>query len=74
MRNRPGFSHNAEPMAGLTLLKEKVAAAVGAGADLKEVEEDVIERAPLEPDVRDALWLYAWTLSEQAQRPGEDAR
>ena len=52
-------------MAGLTLLKEKVDEAVGEGADLHEVEERVIEHAPVEPEVRDAAWLYAWGLLER---------
>lgn len=33
---------------------------VAAGATLHEIERDVIERAPLGEDARDALWLYAW--------------
>ncbi len=52
-------------MAGLTMLREKVAEAVGEGADLHEVEERLIDRAPVDPDVRDALWLYAWGLLER---------
>ena len=52
-------------MAGLGLLKEKVAEAVGEGADLHEVEVRVIEGAPVDPDARDALWLYAWGLLER---------
>ncbi len=47
-------------------LHERVAEAVGEGADLQEVEALVIERAPVEPEVRDALWLYAWGLLERA--------
>ena len=52
-------------MAPLTLLKEQVEAAVGEGANLDEVEARVIERAPVEPEMRDALWLYAWGLLER---------
>ena len=52
-------------MAGMTLLKEKVAEAVGEGADLHEVEERLIEPAPVDPEARDALWLYAWGLLER---------
>jgi hypothetical protein len=61
----PQRAHNASGMAGLTLLKERVAEAVGEGADLEEVEARVIEHAPVEPEVRDALWLYAWTLLDR---------
>ncbi len=46
------------------MLKEKVAEAVDEGADLHEVEERVIEPAPVEPELRDAAWLYAWGLLE----------
>ncbi len=52
-------------MAGLTLLREKVDEAVGEGADLHEVEARVIEGAPVDREVRDALWLYAWGLLER---------
>ena len=52
-------------MAAMTMLKEQVDEAVGEGADLHEVELRVIERAPVEPEVRDALWLYAWGLLER---------
>ena len=47
------------------MLKEKVDEAVGEGADLHEVEVRVIESAPVEPEVRDAAWLYAWGLLER---------
>ncbi len=49
----------------LTVLQEQVAEAVDAGADLHEVESRVIEGAPVGPDARDALWLYAWGLIER---------
>ena len=52
-------------MAGLTVLRERVEAAVGEGAGLAEVEEQVIERAPVDREGRDALWLYAWGLLER---------
>ncbi len=47
------------------MLREQVDEAVGRGADLHEVEERVIEHAPVEPEVRDALWLYAWSRLER---------
>ena len=52
-------------MAGITLLREKVAEAVGEGADLHELEDRVIDRAPVDSESRDALWLYAWNLLER---------
>ena len=47
------------------MLKEQVDEALDEGADLHEVEVRVIEHAPVEPEVRDALWLYAWGLLER---------
>ncbi len=57
-------------MAGLTVLREQVEAAVGEGADLTEVEEAVIDRAPVDREGRDALWLYAWGLLERDEDDG----
>jgi hypothetical protein len=51
-------------MAAFTMLREQVAEAVDEGADLHEVEERLIERAPVAAEDRDALWLYAWGLLE----------
>jgi hypothetical protein len=45
--------------------RERVAEAVNEGASLDEVESSLIEPAPLPADLRDALWLYAWGLSER---------
>jgi hypothetical protein len=50
-------------------VRERVAAAVDDGATLDEVEHEVLDDAPVSGDARDALWLYAWNLREQAQRP-----
>ncbi len=52
-------------MANLMTLREQVAEAVGEGADLHEVEERLIEAAPVDAEGRDALWLYAWGLLER---------
>ena len=52
----------------LDAVRERVAEAVDDGATLDEVEEEVLRRAPVSHDARDALWLYAWTLQE-GQRP-----
>ena len=49
--------------------QERVAEAVNEGASLNEVESSLIEPAPLSPDLRDALWLYAWGLSERDEAP-----
>ena len=50
---------------GISALRERVAQAVGDGVPLDEVEESVIEHAPLPAEQRDALWLYAWGLEER---------
>ena len=52
------------------MLREQVAEAVDEGADLHEVEERLIEAAPVDAEGRDALWLYAWGLLERDERPG----
>ena len=57
----------------LDAVREQVAEAVDDGASLDEVETVVLDNSPVTGDARDALWLYAWNLREQAQRP-EDAR
>jgi len=70
LRSSPQLPHNADSMAGLTLLREQVDEAVGEGADLHEVEVRVIDHAPVESEARDALWLYAWGLLERDDTPG----
>ena len=44
--------------------RDRVAEAIDGGTPLREVEAEVIEHAPLTDDSRDALWLYAWGLSQ----------
>jgi hypothetical protein len=50
---------------GIRAWRERVAQAVGDGASLDEVEDELIEPAPLPTELRDALWLYAWGLTER---------
>jgi hypothetical protein len=50
---------------GIRAWRERVAQAVGDGASLDEVEDELIEPAPLPAELRDALWLYAWGLTER---------
>ena len=52
-------------------VRAQVAEAVDDGATLAEVEADVLDNAPVTGEARDAMWLYAWNLREQAQRPDE---
>jgi hypothetical protein len=57
---------------GIRILREQVADAMHDGASLDDVERTVIRAAPLSPELRSALWLYAWELSERdGQRPAE---
>jgi hypothetical protein len=65
LAQRPGSCEQCAPMAGLTMLRDQVDEAVGEGADLHEVEVRVIEHAPVDREIRDALWLYAWGLLER---------
>jgi hypothetical protein len=51
------------------LLRERVAEALRSGASLDEIQDELIERAPVRPDQRDALWLYAWGLNERDREP-----
>lgn len=46
-------------------LREEIARAARAGANLEELEHAFIEGAPLSREQRDALWLYAWSLAER---------
>ena len=50
-------------------LRDRVARAVRAGASVEEVWEELIASAPVPRDVRDALWLYAWSLAEREREP-----
>ena len=50
---------------GIRLLREKVEEAMDGGATLRDVEYDVIRPADLSTELRDALWLYAWGISER---------
>jgi hypothetical protein len=43
----------------------EVEAMLAVGRPLGSVER-MLERAPLDPDERSALWLFAWSLHEHA--------
>ena len=49
-------------------LHRQIAHAVRAGLDLNEIEQDIIESAPIAEDEKSALWLYAQVLSERPLR------
>jgi hypothetical protein len=50
---------------GVIRLKERIAARMSRGASLDEVEEKLIDPAPLRADQKSALWLYAWSMTDQ---------
>jgi hypothetical protein len=51
-------------------MRELVDELVSDGASLRQIEQDIVEPAPLGEDARDALWLYAWgSVERRAQRP-----
>jgi hypothetical protein len=52
-------------MAGIRILRARVAEALGEGASLEEVEDCLIREAPVSAELRSALWLYAWELTER---------
>ena len=54
---------------GIRVLRQQVLQAIDEGASLDDVEQQVILRAPLSPELRSALWLYAWGLSEREAQP-----
>jgi hypothetical protein len=54
---------------GIRILRQQVAQAMDDGASLDDVEQAVIRQAPLSPELRSALWLYAWSLDEREAQP-----
>jgi hypothetical protein len=62
LRDTGWLAHNPEAMSRATILHERVAQAVDDGADLEEVETQVIAPARVSGELRDALWLHAWGL------------
>lgn len=48
---------------------ELLAARLDAGEDLEAIERELIERAPLPAEERDALWLFAWSYRARSRRP-----
>ena len=58
----------------LDAVRTQVAEAVDEGASLEEVEEALLNPAPVSHDQRDALWLYAWSLQQRFQRPARAPR
>ena len=59
------------------MIREEIDHAIDDGATLVEVQDRVLDERPLSPEVRDALWLYAWASLERGSlrpRPQVPAR
>ncbi len=54
------------------VLRQAIDDAITEGATIEEVEELLLDPAPVSEDTRDALWLYAWGSLER-QRAAEAA-
>ena len=54
---------------GIRVLRHQIEAAMDEGASLDDVEREIVTPAPLSPELRSALWLYAWGLSERDGQP-----
>ena len=61
-------------MAGIVEFNDRIAALVGDGASLDQVETEVIETSNLEADQKAALWLYAWSVMELREQGGHHSR
>jgi hypothetical protein len=48
----------------LTTFRLEIDRLLRAGVSLEEIDRRLIATAPVEPDRRDALWLYGWLRSE----------
>jgi hypothetical protein len=46
-------------------LQQQIAFAVQAGADLDEIEQAIIDPAPIDEEQKAAMWLYAEALDER---------
>jgi hypothetical protein len=49
-------------------LHRQIAQAIRAGQDVDEIEQRIIQPAPVAEDEKSALWLYAQALSERPHR------
>ena len=48
--------------------QSRIIAMIERGATFDEVEADVIDDAPCDPDEKAALWLYAWSFMPRGQQ------
>ena len=49
-------------------IRRDIRAAVARGRSLSAIEQDILGDVPLPLDSRDALWLYAWSLTWHRDR------
>jgi hypothetical protein len=52
----------------LAELRYAIAQAVLSGAGLNAIEEQIINRAPIDPEHKSALWLYAEAITDRPAR------
>jgi hypothetical protein len=53
----------------LAELQRTIASAVMAGAGLDAIEDEIINRAPMDEELKSAMWLYAEVLT--SRQPGD---
>jgi hypothetical protein len=58
----------------LPVVQHQVMLAMSGGTSVDDVDEEIIEPAPLDPDAKGALWLYAWSLQLQHVQRSEARR
>ena len=49
-------------------IRRDIRSAVASGRSLTAIEQDILGDVPLPVDSRDALWLYAWSLTWHRDR------
>jgi hypothetical protein len=50
-------------------LRAQIESAMAEGATLTDVEDEILDDVPASTDARDALWLFAWGISERDADP-----
>jgi len=56
-----------------TQVQRRIIQAVKAGMDLAEIEETIIDPAPMEEDEKAAVWLFAQAVRERESLTREPA-
>jgi hypothetical protein len=55
-------------------LQHQVMVAMSEGTSVDDVNEEIIDPAPLDQEAKGALWLYAWSLQLQHVQRSEAKR